>query len=275
MGRCAVVVLRRGSHRAIAVSCEFRASPKCRGSWKIEERLARETRSNNGGKILCVFCSRALKGSGRKNKNVKYPALDDAFFSRVDTEAKAYLLGWIASDGSITKGSIRLYLHEKDAKTLSRVRDLICAELPLRQKKPHLVGFTINSTQVVADICRWLDIPEGKKSSTVGFPQLETEALGWAFLRGLFDGDGSVSSVEAANRRSARAEWPAPRCTLTSNSSRLLDAVARFCRVPSYRGTTVIEWAGSNALDFLGKLYGNTSLYLTRKRDLYLDWCCW
>lgn len=264
--------LRRGSHRRITVKCESRVAKDCKGQWDIEERLANETRAKNDGRIICSRCSIATKRSGRTNPNTRY-RLDDSFFAAVDTEAKAYLLGWIASDGSITKGSINITIHNKDRQTLTILRDVICPQLPIRPKKnTPLVGFTISSQQVVADVCTWLRIEPGKKSRTVGFAALDTEVLRWAFLRGMFDGDGSISSVDAALNRNP---WPSPRCSLACRSETFLDEVQKFTNVPCYRHGDGLEWSGANALDILGKLYKNASYRLTRKYDLYLDWCCW
>ncbi len=270
------VTLRRGSHRKVSVICESRAAADCRREWTIEERLANETRAKNDGKIICQRCSIAGKRSGRTNPNARYRDLDDNFFDSIDSEAKAYLLGWIASDGSIRAGSITIFVHQKDAITATRLRDVICPSLPLRSKSRNLVGFTINSTQLAKDACRWLQIGPGKKDSVVAFPILGEPSLQWAFLRGFFDGDGSISSVDAANRRaSKKTGWPAPRCSIASTSPGLLDAVEAFTSVPAYRGKQALEWSGTNALDLLGRLYANATYYLTRKHDLYLDWCSW
>lgn len=257
--------------------CEFGASPSCKREWSIEQRLANETLANNDGKLVCAPCSRALKRSGRTNPNCRYPELDDRFFETIDSEEKAYLLGWIASDGSIRKGTIALYVHERDGATLRRLRDLVCASLPLKRKTTNLIGFAVNSQRIAADVCRWLDIDPGKKDAVVAFPRVDDEALRWAFLRGIFDGDGTISSVNAAARRveTRGGHWPSPRCAIASNSSRLLDEIAAFSGVPAYRGKAALEWQGANALDFLGKLYARASLWLTRKHDLYLDWCSW
>lgn len=265
---------RRGSHRPVHVVCDFRSSPKCRGAWTIPERLAEETRRNNGGKIICVFCSRALKSTGRRNPNCAYPTLDDAFFSDIDSEAKAYLLGWIASDGAIRPDSISIYVHEKDGPTLEHLRDLVCRDLPVRRKKNDLVGFTVNSSRIVADVCKWLGIAPGKKAAVVLFPALRSDALRWAFVRGFFDGDGSISSLRASSRRS-RGGFPAPRATIASTSTKLVSAIEKFCGIPAHVRTDGIEWSGTNAVDFLGKLYDDAQHFLGRKRDLYLDWCHW
>jgi len=259
------------------VACDFRASPSCKKEWSIEERLASETRARNHGKIVCSVCSRALKRSGRTNPNCRYPDLDDHFFETIDSEEKAYLLGWIASDGGIRKGTIAIYVHERDGATLRKLRDLVCPSLPLARKGTNLVGFEINSQRLVADVCRWLEIAPGKKDEIVAFPRLAADELGWAFLRGIFDGDGSISSVNAANHRIAAkgSGWPSPRCSIASNSQRLLDEIAAFSKVPAHRGKAALEWYSANALDFLGKLYARATVMLSRKHDLYLDWCCW
>jgi len=266
---------RRGSHRRITVKCEFRVAPTCKSAWSIEERLANETRAANDGRIICSRCSIHLKRSGRTNPNARHGSLDDTLFRTIDTEAKAYALGWIASDGSITKGSIALYVHRKDGPTLATVRDSICPGLPIRTKRnTPLVGVTINSQQLVSDVCRWLSITPGKTSKTVRFPRLETEELKWAFLRGFFDGDGSISSVAAAINR-AQNSWPHPRCSIACTSAGMLADIRDLVSIPAYHHAGGIEWDGVNALDFLGRLYRDARFRLTRKHDLFLDWCCW
>jgi deoxyuridine 5'-triphosphate nucleotidohydrolase len=251
------------------VSCDFRASTKCRGTWPVEERLANETRARNGGKIVCLFCSRTLKSSGRANPNTRYRQLDDALFADVSTEEKAYLLGWIASDGSIMQGTIALYIHRKDAALLERLRDIACPELPLKKLR-ELTGFTICSRSVVRDVCALLQIAPGKKDAVVRFPQLGTDALRWAFIRGYFDGDGCVAAPKGKG-----GHFPYPRCDIASTSSAMLAAIHDFCGIPASLMKDRIEWSGNNALDFLARLYDGASVYLSRKRDSYVEWSTW
>jgi deoxyuridine 5'-triphosphate nucleotidohydrolase len=240
--------------------------------WTIPYRVAHDTRARNEGRIICVFCSRALKNSGRANPNCAYPTLDDGFFSRIDSEEKAYLLGWIASDGAIQPGTVSLYIHRHDEPTLYLLRDVICPELPVRSKKRNLVGFTISSQRIVRDLCRLLRIAPGKKDAVVAFPDLDDDRLRWAFLRGFFDGDGSVSTPRPKGRHHT---LPYPRCDIASTSPRMLDTIQAFCGIPSARLRDRLEWWGNNALDFMSRLYDGASLYLSRKRDLYIDWSCW
>lgn len=209
-------------------------------------------------------CSRFEKNSGRKNPNARY-ALDDRFFESIDSEGKAYLLGWIASDGSITPGTIAIFIHRKDAPIVRAWKEILGVELPTRKLR-DLVGISISSKQMVTDVCRWLQIVPGKKSFTVGFPELGDEKLTWAFLRGFFDGDGCVV---APNQERG------PRANITTGSDRFREALRAWCPVNASYSRDKVEWAGSNALDFLSRLYGGAAYRLGRKYDLYLDWCVW
>ena len=138
------------------------------------------------------------------------------------------------------------------------------------EEEPAARGFAFSSREIVSDVCRWLGISPGKKDSVVSFPELANEDLKWAFLRGYFDGDGSVSSLKAA-----RALSPYPRCSIASTSESMLHAIQSFCGIPCHRGKGHLEWSGNNALDLMARLYDGAPIFLRRKRDLYLDWSTW
>ena len=40
--------------------------------------------------------------------------LDDNLFFNIDSEKKAYILGWIASDGSLGKNKVSIQLQKSD-----------------------------------------------------------------------------------------------------------------------------------------------------------------
>ncbi len=252
------------------VQCDFHASPECKTVWEVTRRTIRQTKKDNDGKIICFHCSRILKSAGRNNPNCKYKSLDDSFFSQIDTEAKAYLLGWIASDGSITKRTITIAINQNDRAVLETLRDVICKELIIRPKKPNLVSLTINSKQIVEDVCGYLDIEPKKKTGLIGFPELQTDELKWSFLRGYFDGDGSINAPETGKKTK-------PKCSISTTSARLRKSIVEFCGVKCWNDEkgNKVEWWSNNALDFLHCLYDNSKFYLLRKRERYLDWSLW
>jgi len=248
------------------VECEFQISNKCSKIYNIGIRAEAENRKRNNGYYICLQCSRTLKYSGRNNPNCKYD-IKDFQFSEINNENKAYILGWIASDGSIVTSSFSIYIHKKDIDIIRKIRDFICKEIPIKPKKKDLVGITISSKQMVSDICLHLGIKPGAKARHIQFPYLETNELKWAFIRGYFDGDGCVSSLLTKKRR--------PRCSIASSSKVFLNDVFEFVNIPGSISGVNLEWNGNNALDFLGKIYNNFGMKMERKYNRYLDWSTW
>lgn len=259
----------RRRNEKVRVECDFGASEHCRGTYRITRRAQRKNRRRNDGQLICLYCSRKLKFSGRDNPNAKYMSLDDSFFKNVQTEGKAYLLGWIASDGSIREGSIQIALHPRDEVVLETLRRILGAELPIRPMRGgELRVLTINSKEIASDVCRRLRIEPGKKSHTLAFPDLASDALQWAFLRGFFDGDGGIRSPDVER---------SPSCSLTTASERMREAVLDLCPMQCHhdREESRLEWYGHDALDFLARLYDDASYRLPRKYDRYVDWTQW
>src|SRR5574337_2058356 len=79
------------SHREITAECEFQIRPKCRKKWVAEYREICRTADRNNGKVICLYCSRTLKYSGRNNPNCQYKNIKDDIFKNIDSEDQAYL----------------------------------------------------------------------------------------------------------------------------------------------------------------------------------------
>jgi deoxyuridine 5'-triphosphate nucleotidohydrolase len=192
--------------------------------------------------------------------------LDDNFFKHINSEAKAYLLGWIASDGTINKSGFTIAIHEKDLSTLESLKNIIDKNLKITNKGENLKCLSVNSKTISYDLCALLGISPGKKSHTISWPILENEKLQWAFLRGYFDGDGYVSYVDSSH---------SPSCGISSSSDSFRQSIIDFCKIPCSNSATTLQWTGNNALDFMGKIYADANYYLSRKRNNYVDWSTW
>lgn len=254
-------------HLKTIVECDFKISDKCKKSYSMSNRAKDKTLLNNDNKIICLYCSRQLKHSGRNNPNVKYTNMKDNFFEEINTDEKAYILGWIASDGNISKNSICIQIHERDAEILLKIKNIVCKDLELQPRAKNQVALTFNSHQMVEDVCKWLDISHGKKSHVVKFPNFESEELSWGFIRGFFDGDGHIAGLDTKHNT--------PLCQITSNSADLLNSIKNFVQFPGNISSINLSWTGNNALDFAHKLYDGYNLSLNRKKELYLAWCGW
>lgn len=259
-----------GSHAKVQVECLFNSSEKCQNIVEREYRDALKNMNRNNGKFICLPCSRHIKASGSNNPNCKY-RFDHSMFKSVDTEEKAYLLGWIASDGHISKSNwtISIQIKYNDIDCLKRLKNIVCDDIPIvvYEKTVTMVGIEINSKEMCLDVCRLLQINRGKKSNIVNFPNLNDDELTWAFIRGYFDGDGTIRHINSH----------ALSCSISSNSINMLTAISKFSNIPCEKITNELTYNGTNCLDFLGKLYGDASneLYLLRKYNLYLQWMNW
>lgn len=260
--------------KRVTVTCENGESKNCKGTYECCVRNKNRTLKNNNNKIICLNCSRLLKGSGRKNSNCKYQLNDDMFES-INTTEKAWILGWVASDGSLSKsGSISIAIDKKDLDVLEKIRNIICPTLPIRDKKnTNLISITVSSTKMVNDMCRHLNINPGKKDEIVDFPNHIDDIFKWHFIRGVFEGDGSISNPE---------ERSSPECSIASYSLKMKEGIRDFtkiqCILNHKEERKDLEWSGVNCLDFLGKLYSNLAendIRLNRKYDLYERWCSW
>lgn len=129
------------------------------------------------------------------------------FFENIETEAQAYLLGFYAADGNINekRKTFRIHLQKSDAELVYLYKDLICPDARLftmqerdvkgrngQTVRAHeSVGIDINSSKLCNDLVN-LGFGYNKSYSELSLPQID-EKLIKHFIRGYFDGDGTIS----------------------------------------------------------------------------------
>ena len=162
--------------------------------------------------ISSVAINNLLRRNGYKAKSPselkrKYPIVED-FFDIIDTEEKAYILGLLYADGynQTERNSVSIGLKEDDKEILEKMTELIqptkpllCLNLSNARKR---VGFENAQNQYRLVIAnkhiseRLVELGCGKaKTHNLIFPTEEQvpSHLIRHFVRGYFDGDGSVS----------------------------------------------------------------------------------
>lgn len=212
--------------------------------------------------LQCMGLLRKTTMLGRNNPNCRYD-FDDDFFKSIDNQRAAYILGWIGSDGHVSdSGRIEIGIKDTDVAILEEIRNVICRSIPLRHRDGKIF-LTFNSKTMVADICRLLRIVPGKKDRIVRMPLL-SEDMTWHFLRGYFDGDGTIRNPFKKNRSLD--------CGIASCSDGLKEDIKRFCNI----SCTVDKWSvlfyGNNAMQFMTKLYKDSEIRLLRKYEYYSIW---
>lgn len=128
--------------------------------------------------------------------NRKYN-VDENFFNNIDTENKAYWLGFLWADGNITKttkrssGPNRLRISQQysDLNHIEKLKKDIKSEHNITRTKDNMAQLDINSRA----ICKSLEkLGFSLKNERVDIPKID-ESLIRHFIRGYFDGDGSFS----------------------------------------------------------------------------------
>lgn len=123
----------------------------------------------------------------------KYDINNDYFSSRM-TINKAYLLGLIYSDGSISKkyGRLSYICSKKDIQTVNFIKSELRSGHPIRYIRDNYVGFCIGNKKIVNDLIDNFKLPEENKSlNNLSVPDIGSKYMPH-FMRGVFDGDGSI-----------------------------------------------------------------------------------
>jgi hypothetical protein len=125
-------------------------------------------------------------------------AINEKFFSRWSREM-AYILGLIITDGCISKEG-RISLSMNDREILEKVKIAMESGHPIVPSKHQegLYHFNFARARLVKDLGIFGIGP--KKSLVVKFPQIP-DAFMSDFIRGIFDGDGSVFFLKDNNTR--------------------------------------------------------------------------
>jgi deoxyuridine 5'-triphosphate nucleotidohydrolase len=158
-------------------------------------------------------------------------------------ERKAYLKGWIAGNGILNQtGSIKLTLRkEKDFPDF--VKCLIGFEFEIQFHKSREIVLS-SKDQTFKEYSRYVETAELSSTN-----QLD-------FIRGVFESCGYIDKHEKLVKFQPRN----PTLCLT---------IMEYLEIACFdHGTTYVH---SNALDFLSKIYDNSTVYLTRNHNKYYD----
>lgn len=132
------------------------------------------------------------------------PDLDETYFDSIDTEAKAYFLGLIITDGCVhsSKGRqslVSLTLQDCDRYMLDIFRTELRSNKRVTSDGRGCSEINILSNGLVSGLRKY-GVTERKSLNAI-FPDNIPKNLYPHLIRGVFDGDGSVSYYARKNRR--------------------------------------------------------------------------
>lgn len=142
--------------------------------------------------------SRVLKENNINTRlKGKYTIKNENYFNIIDSEFKAYILGFIYADGYVGEhNNFTLALSDKvddNLCLLTRLKDEIGISKPVRHVIQGNYGsycLNFSSRQIVSDLNKLGVFPK-KSLMMENLPNIDEKYMSH-FIRGLFDGDGSI-----------------------------------------------------------------------------------
>lgn len=261
-----------------AIDCIVKKYSEHKGSITIQRELKNEFNVDVSvhGIYLVLHDNNILIRNDREQA-LKY-SCNDNFFNNIDTEEKAYWLGFIFADGSIIKTSknmdkynrLSICLSKKDEHHLEKFTDAI--EYPkdnIKHANCSNIGeypqsyVRINSIALVDDLISLNCNPN--KTFTPSFPSNKDipSNLIRDFVRGYFDGDGCISGKVKSPLFEITSELYAIQQLqgILMDSCNLSKTKLRFCR-----NSYTLRYGGINQIKkIFHYLYDGATVFLERK----------
>jgi len=199
------------------------------------------------------------------------------FFADIDTEEKAYWLGFLYADGCVHSHNlgISLALHTKDIEHLSKLKQALNLKNKIQNVKGHNTKrLEFTDKQMHTDLIKQGCIP--KKSLILKPPENVPDHLIRHFIRGLFDGDGSIYIRKTVCRAGFSIVGSKPIITWTKDVLRLPNKISEIKYSKTLDQITCfrISTSDNKKIKELYKyLYNDTSVCLERKKEMFKKAC--
>ena len=204
-------------------------------------------------------------------------------FDSIDTEEKAYWLGFIYADGTISsdplkKGKKKSYtfelsLKESDSNHLEKLKELLGTPRPIL-KSENRCRLLVNSKHFWETLNNYGCTP--RKSLTLEFPNIEifkSPDLIRHFIRGYFDGDGCISYNNKSHTVMALSVLGTENFLTGIKNNLPVKFDYQLGHNNKSDITRILAINGKNGLEILFYLYENSTIYLHRKFEKYQEFC--
>ena len=236
----------------------------------------------------------AIQNKARRlnlKKESKY-YYDKEYFNIIDSEEKAYWLGFIYADGYVEKYSLGIELAYKDINHLKKFNKSINGNLEVKTRERNgcfngkkynnanttqkMCRIRVHCYEMVKDLNKYGVVPN-KTYLNLSIPNIDEKYI-IPFIRGYFDGDGAVVNEKyktrlGANITSANINilnqfrtYLYDNYNICSNITTENKDSKEFSTVDIYK----LQINGmSNSYRFLNLLYSNANIYLDRKYNTF------
>jgi hypothetical protein len=215
----------------------------------------------------------------------KQNPVDCSGFVDLSSDWHAYWIGFIAADGCVYIDERRHDCRLQIVLKMSDADHLRNFQLGIQASAPVIVGFNgqrdvakivINDRFLVDALAKWGVVPN--KSLIIRWPDHLPDALVPAFIRGYFDGNGTIYQ---RHRNNERISWTETVCRFVSGSIPFLDSLEveltkrnirinkRYRNQDSNAHVLPLSGRKENLLAFADLIYQGSTVSLPRKKALF------
>ena len=182
----------------------------------------------------------------------------------------AYIMGFFAADGNVSKNGNRIQsqLSLKDKGHLEMIQSEIggCEVYEYESNGYKTCGWHCCSSQIKKDLAIYGIIPH--KTGTLSIPKVLDKQYWKDFIRGYFDGDGTICK-----------DGTGFRVTITSANKEILEDINSYFEENGIKPSNLykdhnnicIRFRSQASIDIYNLLYYNDCLCLKRKKEKYIE----
>lgn len=214
---------------------------------------------------------------GLKKSNYNY---NYSFFNEINSESKAYWLGFIAADGCVSVNEktnsceISIQLQATDVNHLKKFNKAINGNVQptfykqlcnLNNKYETCCRFRLYNQEMANDLIKHNVVP--RKSLTLKFPMTINDEYIRHFIRGYFDGNGCIIKS---------------RCDFTCASNDFIKSLRQklynnniytyIIEQKNNKSKRLVITGRNNINNFLNYIYSDATIYLERKYNKFLKY---
>lgn len=214
------------------------------------------------------------------------PNFKSYFFEKIDSEEKAYILGFFYADGHINSigNAFWISLHEQDKEILEKFKKILNINRELRFHKGSICKFKNNKNKIyyrgnqyrltitnkkIADALR-IHGMHNNKSFSIQFPNIESKLIRH-FIRGFFDGDGSIYKAKEGFGFQISAPFQFNKPIQNFFKEKNIDIPIFTITKYSKAFSNLRSHGNLKTLKIMNILYENATIYLERKYNKYLE----
>ena len=208
-------------------------------------------------------------GRERLKGNQKYSVNED-YFKLIDCEEKAYWLGFMYADGYIIEKNSSLYagISIKDKEHIEKFKFSIESNNPIKNAStPNNYTINISNKNFCQNLINQGCVP--RKTFLIKFPNLRDD-LKRHFIRGFFDGDGSITSSDKTLQITicCASDYFISDLVNQLYSNIELKRINKIYKRKD--GLSLYLNSSGDDITLIGKyFYDNSNIYLDRKKEIF------